>query len=336
MSAQKGIGRLIQIGMVKESVRGTAVTTGGYYIPFAEAAFESKIENALDDQVYGVIEEGVSMTRVKNWMEGDIKAYVRDTHFGLMLKALFGSETSTSQGGGNAAVFDHKFTISESAQHPSVTLLKHDPLGFQDYTYANGMITKLELNYELKKFINYTASVVSQAGVKLPGSSVLTPVNTTENYFVPQYLTFKSAATTGALAAASAIQLKAAKLTLDQSVEHQEVLGNASPADFLNKQFKVEGTIEAIWQNETDFFANYIANTAQALQLDCKNTDVTLGASSNPELKVVLDQVYFTELTKPIKINDLIYQTIKFKAVYNLTNAEMVAITLSNLVSAVY
>src|ERR1700681_4535284 len=37
------------------------------------------------------------------------------------------------------------------------------------------------------------------------------------------------------------------------NVEDQDVLGSVNPADFLNKEFAVEGTLECIYQNNSDF-----------------------------------------------------------------------------------
>ena len=332
MAAQKGIGRLIQLGIGKETTRGTAAGSAAYWIPFTYASPESKIENVKDDQAYGLIEDHISETRVKNWFEGDLKSYVRDTHFGLILKSILGSEAVALKAG-ESTVYNHTLTVAENAQHQSITLFKHDPLAAQDYTYANTVVHKLDIEYVLKKFISYSASLKGQNGVQV---STLTPANTAENYFVPQYLTFGVAANLAGLSSATVIALKNAKLTIDDDVEDQEVLGSLSPADFLNKSFKVEGTLEAIWKGETDFFANYIANTPQAMQLSAVNTDVTIGTSSHPSLVIQFAKCYFEEVTKPIKVGDVVYQTIKFNAVYSLSDSQMINAVLTNTLSTAY
>ena len=333
MSAQKGIGRLIQLGVAAEVSRGTAVTLPAYWIPWGpDAAIESKIENAKDAQAYGIIEDHVNETRVKDWVEGSFSYNLRDQSLGPLLKSLFGQDTKTTHAG-ESVVYDHKFTILESAQHPTITLSKSDPLAAQNYYYANGVIHKMELNYELKKFINAKFSFAALKGQQISNQS--SPSNTTENYFVPQYLTLSLASTYGGLPG-SALSVKSAKITFDENVEHQEVLGNTQPADFLNKEFKVEGTIEAIWKGEADFFSNYIANTVQAIELKAVNTDVTIGNSTHPTLDVKLAKCYFQAVDKPMKVGDLVYQTIKFSAAYSLSDAEMLDITLTNTVSGAY
>lgn len=331
MAAQKGIGRLIQLGIAKETTRGTGVTNPAYWVPFADAAPESKIENVTDETVYGIIEDSVSQTRVKDWMEGNIVAPVRDQHFGLILLSMLGNLSSHAAHAGETIVFDNIFKVGESAQHKSLTLSKSDPLSAQNYYYPLTVVHKLDIEFALKKFITYTAGITGLKGVSISNQSA--PSNTSENYFVPQYLTFKYASTYGGLSGGTTVQLKSAKISIDDNLEHQEVLGATAPADFLNKSFKVEGEFTAIWQNESDAFTNFIANTPQALRFDLINTDVTLGNSTHPELLIDFAKCYFTELSKPIKINDLVYQTVKFKAVYSLSDSLMLQVTLTNLVN---
>ena len=113
-------------------------------------------------------------------------------------------------------------------------------------------------------------------------------------------------------------------------------MGSVVPVDFLNKEFKIEGTLEAIWQNETDFKTISLAtpNVPQAMLISLVNTDVSIGVvPSHPTVNVTLDQVYFTELSRPLKIKDLTYQTVKFRATYSVTNSEMAKIVVVNSVA---
>jgi hypothetical protein len=94
----------------------------------------------------------------------------------------------------------------------------------------------------------------------------------------------------------------------------------------------MSGTLEAIWQNESDFKTQALAtpNAAQALLVSIVNTDVTIGSAANPAIAITLDQVYFTEFSRPIKIKDLVYQTIKFSCSYSTANSEMANIVTTN------
>jgi Phage tail tube protein len=394
----KGIGRLFSIGIAKETTRGTAISSASYWLPFADASIEEKLDNVTQDEAYGIIEDAVGQFRVKNWAEGTIKVPMTDQSLPLLLLSMLGANADSTHSG-ESVVYDHKATVGESAQHQSLTLFLHDPLAAVDYSHALGVIHKLELDVQLKKFAEINLSVKALKGVS---QSTFTPSIASENRFLPQYMTFSyapsaagvngtltatgtaastthvtalsintnllnvgmrvtgtnvpagatisaivsstafdlSVATTGAVGTmtfnGAIVKLKSFKLTLDSNVEDQEVLSSVAPVDFLNKEFKAEGTFEAIWQNESDFKTVSLATptVAQALLVDIKNTDVTLGSAANPEVKILLDKVYFTEFSRPIKIKDLVYQTIKFKATYSTANGEMLAITTVNSIAS--
>jgi len=328
----KGIGRLFNWGFAKETTRGTAVSAATYWSPFDDLSFDEKADNVTADQAIGVIEDSITQYRVKNYADGTFKCPLTDQSAGPLFYSLFGSYAHTTHAG-ESVVYDHTFTVGESAQHQSLTFFIHDPLTGVDYSHANGVVHKLEVDVELKKFVTLSFSARAQKGA---AQSAFTPAIVNENRFIPQYMIFKYATAIAGLSGATAIALKSFKLTVDENIEDQEVLGSVAPADFLNKEFKVEGQLEAVYQNNTDFKTVFLAtpNVGQAMLVDIKNTDVTLGVSTNPELKVTLNQVYFTELSRPIKVKDLVYQTVKFKATYKLADSAMITTVLTNTVSS--
>lgn len=326
--SQKGIGRRFSIGIAKEATRGTAVSSANHWLPFSDASLDEKFENVTQDEAYGIIEDSVGQFRVKNWAEGTLKVPVTDLSLPLILYAMLGASADSTHSG-ESVVYDHKATVGESAQHQSLTLFIHDPLSGVDYSHALGVIHKMDLDVELKKFAELTLSVKALKGAS---QSSFSPSIASENRFLPQYMTFKYATSVSGLSGATAIALKSCKLSIDASVEDDDVLGSTAPVDYLNKEFKVTGSLEAIWQNESDFKTVALAtpNVPQAMLIDLKNTDVTIGSSSNPEVAITLDQVYFTEFSRPIKIKDLVYQTIKWKGVYSTANSEMLNIVTTN------
>ena len=326
--AAKGIGRLFALGVAVEDTRGTAETTAEYWLPFDDIGFEEKFENVVADQAVGVVENAINEYRVKNYADGTFKVPMVDQSTGELFYSLFGGYAVATHAG-ESVVYDHTFTVAESAQHKSLTFFIHDPLSGTDYSHANGVVHKMEIDAELKKFVTLSLSARALKGVS---QSSFSPSILSENRFIPQYMTFKYATTTGGLSGATAIKLKSIKLTIDESIEDQEVLGNVAPADFLNKEFKVEGQLEAIYQNLTDFKNTALAtpNVGQAMLIDLKNTDVTLGSATNPELKITLNQVFFSEYSRPVKVKDLVYQTVKFRATYKLADSAMITALLTN------
>lgn len=326
--SKKGIGRLISLGIASEATRGTAESAASHWLPFSDASLDEKFKNIVQDEAFGIIEDSVGQYRAKNWAEGTIKMPVTDLSLPLILKAALGASADSTHTG-ETAVYDHKATVGESAQHQSLTFFIHDPLSGQDYSHALGVIHKLDLDVQLQKFADLSLSVKALKGTQ---QSSYSPSIATENRFLPQYMAFKYATSVSGLSSASAIALKSLKLNIDGSIEDDDVLGSVDPVDFLNKEFKVSGQIEAIWQNESDFKTTALAtpNVPQAVSIVLKNSDVTIGTSSNPEINITLDKVYFTELSRPFKVKDLVYQTVKFECAYDTSNAEMLNIITTN------
>lgn len=325
----KGIGRLLQIGIARETTRGTSPATATYWIPHNEFDVFEKDTKIVDEQTRGVIEDSVGQSIVKQWAEGSLKAPIGDKHFPLLLYGIFGTLASSVKSG-ETLVYDHSVSVQQGSQHQSLSLYLDDPLGGQDYTHALATLASLEIAYEQGKFIDYVASFKTKKGA----TATLTPSTTAENRFLPQHLTFKLASTQSGLDAAQAVVIKSLSLKIDQSVEDDDVLGNIAPADFLNKHFAIEGTLEAVWQNITDFKNAALAGTTQAMRIDLVNSDVTIGTASNPRVKIDLHSVVFKEITRPVRISELVKQTVAFKAHYNVTDSKMASVLCNNLVAS--
>ena len=326
----KGIGRLIQFGIAKETVRGTPEATATYWIPFSELDLNEKFTLINDEQSRGIIEDAVGQSKVKEWSEGSVKAPIGDKHFALLLNAVLGTLSTGANADASGTVKDHTITVAQSSQHQALSLFIDDPLAAQDYKHGNGAITSLEIAYELNKFLEYTLNLKSKKGL----TATLTPSATTENRFLPQHVSFKLAANYAGLAAASTMNIRSLTLKVEQNIEDDDVLGSVAPGDFLNKQFMITGTLEALWQNETDYKQAALATTAKAMRIDLKNTDVTIGTAANPEIRIDLAKVIFKEITRPVKTNDLVRQTLSFKAVYSITDTLMVSALVTNLVTS--
>ncbi len=334
MALTKGIGKQIQVGIAQNTTRGTAETTADYWLPVDDWAVESRYSNVIDSQTYGVVEDNLGQTRVKNWSEINIRMPATATSAAVLFHSLFGTCTSVLHAA-ESVVYDNTMNVLQGVQHKALTVFVHDPIATAsgvtaDYTHTNAIVNKIEIDYSLGNWVMLNASARAQAGSA--AAVVFVPSQGLETRFVPQYMTFKVASTYSGLGAASAIQIKSAKITIDANGEDDDVLGSTSPRDFLTKEFMVEGTVEAIWQNETDFKSSAIANTAKAMRIDLVNSDVTIGSATNPQFRIDMSKVYFTEFSRPITIKDVVYQTISFKAAYSISDGFMAKALFVNTV----
>ena len=320
----------MQVGIARETLRGTAVGTPTFMIAFADLSIDEKDARVIDDQSRGVIEGSVGESIVKQWSESTVKAPIGDAHFPLVLYSALGTLSSVI-GTATGTPCTHTITVAESAQHQSLTVLVDDPLGAQDYKYALSVVESIEIAYEREKFLAYTMKVRGKTGA----TATVTPAAVTENRFLPQHVVFKVADVQSGLGTAVATSIKSATLSINQNVEDDTVLGNISPVDFLNKEFEISGEVEALWQNESDFKTNSLTGTAKAIRLDLINTGAVIGTgSTNPSLRIDLHKVVFQPVTRAIKLGDLVTQKVAFRAHYSTTDSKTVTITAVNATTA--
>lgn len=319
------IGRLIQVGLGKESARGTAVTPTKW-LPKAVADFEDTFDKVFNEQGVGVIEDAVDSIVSKKWAEGKIDGNVNDDSFALIILSALGSVSSA--GSGDTGVYDHTFSVAQSAQHQSLTIEVKNPN--EQLKFANAVLQKLELNVAKNTLLTFSAEFVAKKGASASNSP---SYSTSEHLFVGRHVTVKVATNLAGLDGASAIDVASANLVITKNIEHDDVLGSVDPQDFHNKQFMIEGELELLY-DDTTYKALALAGTEKALRIHAVNSDVTIGSTSNPELKIDLAKVKFTEWSKTSDQNEIIRQTVAFKAFYSLTDTQMVEMVMKNTIAS--
>lgn len=325
----KIIGRKFSIGIGKETTRGTAVAAD-FWLPKTELTHDDKIDVVVDESSIGVIENAQGQDVVQKFSEGQIKGRITDTAFGLWLLASLGSEASpaTVQTG----VYDHVFSVLESAQHPSLTVAVSEANASTGIRFALSMVDSLEITLELGKYGMYAVNFRGNKNA----SGANTASFTSENYFLPQHAVVKIASALSGLDAASAISIKKLVFTISKNIEDDNILGSVTATDRLNKQFSVEGSIELMYEDRSYIDTIMLGDLAKALRVSFINTDVTIGASSNPTITFNFAKVKLTEVARSMGNDELIRQTLNFKAYYSLSDTSLLTATLRNVRSTVY
>lgn len=321
----KFIGRQADVGIAKEASRGTAETSATFYLPKLSVSLDDKIDQAIDESSVGVIEDSPNAAIVAKMAEGQIEGNIYDKSFGLLLLGTLGSVATT--GPAESTVYTHAFSVLQSAQHPSLTFFLEDPN--QDYKYALGMLTSLDIDIALGQFAKYSANFRSKVGA----TATLTPSYTTENFFLPQHGSLKTATNLAGLGAASVIDVRSVKLSIAKNVDDDRKLGSVDPTDILNKQVAVEGSIEIVY-NDTSFKTDMLADTAKAWRIRLSNTDVTIGSTKNPQLTIDLAKVKITSYEKQYSNDDVTVATVSFKAYYSTADSAMMTMELINTQSS--
>lgn len=326
----KGIGRAVNIGFKKEAVRGTAETSADLWARTSDLVIDEMRDLVFDESTVGTISDSMQAKVTKEWVEGSFTLPITRKTTPLILASIIGG-TGAALASGETTIYDHTFSELQSSQHQALTIFVNDPLGGQDYKYANGMIKSVEVKFGVGKYPEMKVDFIAQKGAT---ATLTTSFSATDSIFRPQDLTFKKASAVAGLSGATAIPLKSASIKIELNVESDDVLGTITPADFLNKHMVVTGSVEALWQNETDFRNTFNAGTAQAVQMKLVDASTTIGIATTPKIDFTFPQAYFQNLTRAIKLNDFVTQTLAFKAVYDLTTSKQISGGFTNDVAS--
>lgn len=321
----KFIGSRIDLGIGRETTRGTAVAPG-YWLRPSSVSLDEMVIRSNDESTRNLIEDSIDSQVVGQFAEGEFELPIRDRSFGLLLYSLFGGVSSAVKGG-ESIVYEHTYTVQQSNQHPSLTVHLKEANAAKDYALA--MLTSMDLSVELESHAMATFGFRSKKGAT--GSR--TPSYISENIFLPIHGEVKFANDLSGLNAASAIKIRSFSMNINKNAEDDRALGNLGPEDIVNKQFAVEGEIELVYDDQT-YVNNMLNNTTQALRIDLTNSSVSIGTSSNPKLRFELAKVLLSEVSRNFEKGDIVVQTLSFKGFYSETDSLLIRSILTNLVAS--
>jgi hypothetical protein len=159
------------------------------------------------------------------------------------------------------------------------------------------------------------------ARVEQPATAV-TPTITNERKFTKRKASIKLATTIGGLAAATKLSLKRFRINFSKAMISDDVLGTVWPEDFLVGNFAVEGEFELNYTDTTyrDFFLD---GSERALELALTSDDLINGAATTyASLTIQLPNVDFFGWESNRPLDDIVSQTVSFKANYDVANSQ--------------
>ncbi len=314
----KYIGRLVTLGVGRESSRGVGVAPT-YALPFTAFSYDDKVVKARSLAGVGQISDSEEAFVTTKYGEGDVEGEIRSKSFGLFLYAMLGS-LSTS-GPTDTSAYTHAFSLSNNAQHQSLSFLVSDANTTELYKLV--MLNELTIEAELDEIVKFTASFMGKQAVT-SGASQASVV--AESKFTKKHLSVKLASAVSGLDAATAISVKNLKLTISKNVVLDDVLGTAEPEDILNRQIAIEGELTLNYEAET--YKNYMKDdTNRAMEIKLSNTDVLIGASTRPSLTLRFPKVDFFDWEPEYELDEIVTQTFSFKANRDVSGANQLIST---------
>lgn len=314
------IGRLTDIGLGVESSRGAGIAPT-FWLPKTGFSFDDKTTIARAEAGLGKLADSHDSFVISNYGEGDIEAYLGDRSIGYFLYSLLGS-VNTSGPTDNA--YTHAFSISEANNHQSLAVVVKDANTTEMYRLA--MVNSLEISATLEDIVGVTANIMSKQAVS---SSATASYTTSDVNFTKSDIQVKVADTVGNLSGASVLSVKELTLSIEGNVTADDSLATAEPEDFFNQQLSVEGELVLNYTDET--WKNYMRNeTHRAMEIKFVNeAEVIGGGSTNPSLTIQMPKVDFYEWEADYSLDEIVTQTVSFKANYDMANALNVISTCS-------
>lgn len=321
----KYIGRLKNVGLAKESSRGTPVAAA-HWLPKAKISFYDRATKHNSALSYNSIGDGAYAPKVLEWAEGDIEGEFFDKPFGLILLAAFGTLNTS---GPSDSAYTHTFSLDNSAQHDSLTITLQDPDRSDQYALA--MLDSLQFDLKPADVVTFQATFKARSGRQIAAAS---PSYAAVNKFLSRHAIVKIATDTSGLAATSALSLKSMQLRITKSAMLNNVVGTVWPEDILNGKFEITGQFELDLDDQT--YRNLMLDSSyRAMRFSLVNTDVLIGTSSRPSFTLDLSRVHF-ESWEPAGENDsVVTQKVSFRALFDITNGNIVnSCTLVNAQSS--
>lgn len=317
----EAIKRIYNLGIGKETVRGTKVTPSFWLKPTSNDV-QDRIEVVKSERQNGRQEGKEDQAIAKTWSDGTIEGEIFDKSIGLFLLGALGDVDSVESG--DAGVYNHTFSVLQSSQHPTFTIVEKRA-DVEQVAYTNSVIESLGLNFELNSYCTFSANMKGKGKV----ADTSSPSYVNENFFMAKNVTVKIADTYAGLNTGSSVCVKNLSLEIQKNIQDDECLGNTTPTDFLNQDFGVSGEIELYF--DSIYNRDYALNgTQKALRIILEDTATTIGSTSHPKIVIDLAKVKFEEPEISSEGKEIVRLVLKFEAFYSATDGLLINTVLTN------
>lgn len=309
------IGRQATVYVGRETTRGVGVAAT-FKVPKVLFDHDLMVNKVTSSLAYGGIWDGNQAHVALKWAEGKLETDFLSRSMGLFLLALFGN---VSTAGPTDSAYTHTFTLQNDVLHDSLSLYSTD--ANKTELFERSMIESLEITVVPDDVVKVAVEFQSNPPTD---STEPSTAYVAESKFVGRHASVKLAALTSGLGAASKLTgVKEFTLRVQKNLQKQFVLSTIQPEDINNRRFEITGTLKIDFSDDTyrDFMEN---NTYRALRFNLNNVDDLIGATSTPQFTIDLSRCHFEGWEKSVPPDEVAEQTISFRALYDITNGNLI------------
>ena len=311
------IGRKTDVGIAVEDVRGTCQAPD-FWIPYGELSFSEKADKVMSDQAVSHIAQHLTAVISDKYSEGELSGEVFSAPLGVLLLNIFGDVSAAAYA---TTAYEHTFTLDNTNLHDSICIAYKDDV--RDLCFKNAMLSNLQIEVTPGDIVKFSAGV--QSVYPDDHSSWTSSYTSHEHRFRGRDLSFKIAASTAGLDAATAISVKSFTLNFIQELVRDNVCGSLQAEDIFNTIWRVE--MEAVLNFTSETYLDYAHNNVQrAVRFELENQDVPIGdGTGHPGFRVDFPKVGFNMWERSSSLDDIVSQTLNMEAFYDLNTSKIIS-----------
>ena len=316
------IGRLTTIAIGREETAYGTKSAQLVDIPVQEISVDPSVEISMNDQAFGRIED-LSSGNVQGQRscEVTIKGIISDGFFGQFLKGVLGT-IGTDIDTPVAGAITHTFSVLETNAHPSYSIIYKDTNDVK--IILGALVQRLQINIVNGDWATYEITLVG----RFPADTTETIVPVVEVLFHANEAVMKIASLVAGLGAATAIEVESGSITIEKNLEKYPTWGSNELTRVINKQFSVTGAFKMLYDDSTHFDV-FDLKTVQAMSVTLTSLAMVTGTTPY-SLAFTIPAMFFTGWSAPRSNDDLIQQSIDFKAQYDVATSKMIDAVLIN------
>lgn len=323
----KFIHRRVEAAIALESSRGVGVAPALALGKVSLTLYDKTVEARQDDSL-GSIADSQGKYVVEKYAQGAIEGYLGANSAAYLMALFLGAAPSTS-GPSDTSAYTHSYTMANTNQHKSASILIKD--ANQTQLHKLVMINQLELTVEVEDIVKYNAEFIAKKGVT---STQSIPTYINDLKFTKRKAKIYIASSVAGLSSASRIPVKSFKLTGAKNLLRDSEVGTVEPTDILNQQISIEGEIKLNYNDQT--YRNYMMDGShKAMRVELFSEDLAGASSAYGKLTFDLPKVDFFGWEPDGGNDDIVQNTINFKANYDLTSGLVTNVTVINSKSSI-
>lgn len=255
----------------------------------------------------GHIADAKNVKNTKKYSEPSVSGAVNNEFFGLLLKAALGTLTTTADTP-ETDVHSHAALVANTNAHPKLTLV-FDEGALAGRQIVDAMISRLQFTVKNGEVASFEADFMGG----FPTDVSLSPVVPDEINYDPSHVTVKVEANEGALAGGTGKCVEEVTLTIEKNIGSKYCLGSITPDKLFNTEMVITGSMISTYEDQT-YRDVWKDSSFKAIGIYLVNDDELIGAATDPSLEFIIPKAAYKEWTMDAPTDDLVRQTIAFKA----------------------